>query len=285
MPDSPRQRPRVIAMRACGGSLSTVLCWQIRVCVVTLCATGCADSEAQDTSSSDTSTSALAPVCESAGWDEAGDEGAEDTTIGIGDDMPLPFTIGQVQHGAALDGTRIVITGVIAVTPSAVSEVLYGHELFVQDPMGGPWSGLRLVADAGDPAVVLAPGDSANVVGEVVMHDGFVALEVDIGDLERTGAPGLPAPTIVALDELDPESASARQYEGVVVQIAGATVTQAEPCVGELVLDDLVRVDDRFVPGQLAGVSEGAELSSVRGVFVRAVESYELAPPDAASLQ
>jgi hypothetical protein len=254
-------------------------CWQIRVSAVVLCASGCAGPEDRP------------PVCESAGWEQdadsdQGDDGAEDTTIGMGDDMPLPLTIGEVQHGVASNGTWVAITGVIAVTPSTPSEVLYGRELFVQDPMGGPWSGLRLVSDSFDLGDVIAPGDEADVVGVVAMHDGFVALKLGgIDDVARTGAPGLPAPTIVALHELDPDGASARQYEGVVVQIGDATVTDAHPCVGELVLDHLVRVDDRFLPGQLATLEEGAELSSVRGVFARAADSYELAPPDSNALR
>ena len=50
-------------------------------------------------------------------------------------------------------------------------------------------------------------------------------------------------------------------------------------------LDDIVRVDDRFVPGQLAMPSDGTQVTSVRGVFVRASGSYELAPPERDALQ
>ena len=246
-------------------------------------------AETSSTGPSDPSTdgaSGQQPVCEDDGWDTIdGDEGGDDTTLGMGDDMPLPFTIEQVQHGEAA-GQRIALTGVVTVSPSTTCEVLAGRELFVQDPAGGPWSGLRVVADRFDLGELLDPGDAADLVGEVVTFEGFVALEVAAeSDVVRTGAVGLPAPTVVALADLAPTSDTARQYEGVVVQIADATVTDAQPCDGELVLDDLVRVDDRFVPGGLDALEDGAIVSSVYGVFVSASGSYELAPPDVDAVQ
>jgi thioredoxin reductase len=107
--------------------------------------------------------------CESGGWNRgdggSGDEGGEDTGLGMGDDMPLPLTIGELQQGLARDGDVVAITGVVAVTPSSSSEVLPGRELFVQDPAGGAWSGLRVVAQSFDPAQRLVPGDRAELVG------------------------------------------------------------------------------------------------------------------------
>lgn len=258
---------------------------------------GLADPSSTDASSSDASSSGAsssgawtslstadggASRCEDEGWDSQGDdEGAEDTAFGMGDDMPLPFAIAAVQQGEAGNGTRIALTGVIVVTPAAPSEVREGRELFVQDPAGGPYSGLRVVSSALDLGELLAPGDEVDLVGEVVMHDGFVLLEISASDdVMRVGPTALPEPTPVTIVDLAVDSPTARQYEGVVVHIADATVTDTAPCAGEFVLDGIVRVDDRFVPGQLAMPSDGALVSSVRGVFVRASGSYELAPPE-----
>lgn len=271
--------------------------WQSWASVIAVICSACAapvDADEASTSSSAAETSSTGPsdpstgappVCEDEGWDTIdGDEGGDDTTLGMGDDMPLPFTIEQVQHGEAA-GQRIAIDGVVAVTPSAESEVLAGRELFVQDPAGGPWSGLRVVANGFDLGELLAPGDEVDLVGKVVMSQGFAALEVAArSDVVRTGTVGLPMGTPVELDDLAPDSDTARQYEGVVVAFSYATVTDT-PCVGELVLDEVVRVDDRFVPGLLTLFPDGFTLTSVAGVFVRASGSYELAPPRPDALQ
>lgn len=243
-----------------------------------------ATGDASDSGAS--SPSGSASQCEDEGWlVESGEDGAADTSFGMGDDMPLPVTIEQVQRGEVGEGTWIAIAGVVAVTPAAPSEVRPGRELFVQDPAGGAYSGLRVVARDVDLGQLLAPGDAADLVGRVIERDDFVLLEVGASrDVVRLGPAALPEPTQVAIEELDADAPTARQYEGVVVQIADATVTDTAPCDGEFVLDDIVRVDDRFVPGQLPTPSAGTAVTSVRGVFVRASGSYELAPPEPGAL-
>ncbi len=278
--------------------------------VGSLCAlvqSGCAASDDAAGAGSSTSTSAAEPssssasssssetgsssdggpsICEGEGWGDSGEEGADDTSFGMGDDMPLPFTIPEVQHGDAQHGARVAISGAIVVTPSAPSEALGGRELFVQDPLGGPYSGLRVVAGGLDLGQLLVPGDEVDLVGEIVEHQGFYALQIAApSDVTVLGPTALPEPTLVGIDELAADSPTAREYEGVVVQIVDATVTDSAPCTGELVLDDTVRVDDRFVPGLLAAMGEGALVSTVRGVFVTASGSYELAPPEPGALQ
>lgn len=228
--------------------------------------------------------------CESGGWNRgdggSGDEGGEDTGLGMGDDMPLPLTIGELQQGLARDGDVVAITGVVAVTPSSSSEVLPGRELFVQDPAGGAWSGLRVVAQSFDPAQRLVPGDRADLVGTVATAQGFVALVLQApGDIVRTGTATPPAPTPVEPDTLAPGSGSARPYEGVLVRVQDAVVTDAAPCTGEFVLEHAVRVDDRFVPGMLGQRSVGEVVDAVHGVFVRAADSYELAPPEPGAIE
>ncbi len=246
---------------------------------------GCADGSASTTESA---TTGAPSICEDEGWqahDEGGD-GAEDTGLGMGDDMPLPLTIAEVQQGGAGPGIWVQLQGVVAVTPAAPSEAIYGRELFVQDPQGGPYSGLRIVAAHIDLGAMLAPGDEVDLVGRVVASEGFVLLQIHSeDDVVRRGAAALPQPTLVAIEDIAPDAPTARQYEGVVVQITDAVVTDDDPCDGEFVLDDAVRVDDRYVPGQIPVPRAGTVVSSVRGVFVRASGSYELAPPELAALE
>jgi hypothetical protein len=217
--------------------------------------------------------------CEDDGWTGT-DDGSDDTLFGMGDDMPLPLTIQELQQGAADEGRWVAVEGVVTVTPAAASEVMPGTlEWFVQEPAGGAYSGLRVVVGA-ELVEVPLPGDQVDLVGRIVEHDGFVLLQIEAPEhVTKRGTGALPQPTLVAIAELAFDAPSARQYEGVVVQIAEATVTDDSPCRGEFILEHTVRVDDRFVPGLLVAPRDGTKLSAVRGVFVRASGSYELAPP------
>lgn len=286
---SPRLRPRASFadrdVRALLGPASLIRVGRLQSWLSALAISICACERSSDAggqhagASTSDSTTGEPPACEGEGWS---DGSAEDTGLGMGDDMPLPLTIEALQRGDASNGTVVALTGVIVVSPSAPSEVLSGRELFVQDPAGGAWSGLRVVATAFD----LVPGDVVDLVGDVATQGGFVALQVRrTADMVRTGSAGLPAATQVEIEDIAPMAASARQYEGVVVEVVDATVTDADPCMGEVVLDDLVRVDDRFMPGQLDGMQDGDTLSAVRGVFVSASGSYELAPPDPSAVR
>lgn len=247
---------------------------------------GCVGETEQDgaaTTGSESTTSG-APQCEERGWEM--DEGAEDTGLGMGDDMPLPITIGELQQGEVVDNVWVLLSGVVVTTPSAVSEDLPGRELFVQDPAGGPFSGMRIVALGFHPDDVLAPGVSTDVVGQVALNEGFVALRVHaMDDVTPHGPAAVPAPTLVEIAELAPTAESARRYEGVLVEVIDATVTDDDPCAGEFVLDDIVRVDDRFAPGQLGARADGEAVAAARGVFVSASGSYELAPPDPSDVE
>lgn len=244
--------------------------------LVVVVVAGCADAPADSSGT----TTAIEPRCEDDGW--SWEDGGEDTGVGMGDDMPLPITIAQVQGGEVESSTWVVLAGVVVTTPAADSEVTYAsREMFVQDPAGGPFSGLRVVTKAFDPDSLLTPGDEVDIVGKVIAYEGFYMLLV--GGMDRFtihGSATIPAPTRVAIADLDPLGPDARQYEGVVVEVVDATVTDASPCSGEVVLDGTLRVDDRFAPGQLVPLAEGDAVASVRGVFVSASDTYEIAPPN-----
>lgn len=277
--------------------------WYARAVVVSLGLAGCTttalDSDATDTAAGDSTdaastgttgaTEGASGQCEDAGWnfDGGGDEAGDDTGLGMGDDMPLPITIEQAQRGDATPMTWVALEGVVITTPSAQSEVITGRELFVQDPAGGAYSGLRVVSVTFDLGQLAAPADAVDLVGQLVDDgEGFVLLRVDIEErVTIRGAAVAITPTPASLAQLDPTNPEARAFEGVIVELVDATVTDDAACAGELIVDDTLRIDDRFVPGHLAAFAVGAQLAAVRGVLVRASGSYELAPPAADAIE
>ena len=218
--------------------------------------------------------------CEDGLW-SGGEDGAEDTGFGMGDDMPLPLTVYEVQQGDGPDRALVGIANVVVTTPAAQSELLPCTELFVQELAGGAYSGLRIQAEGFDPSTVLAVGDTVDIVGRLSRSGDYVLLEVRNGDdLSVTGTAPLPEPVVVEAAALGWADPTARPYEGVMVRVQMATVTDDDPCDGEFELEDTVRVDDRFVPSALPSPAQGEVLGAVEGVLVYASDGYELAPPD-----
>ncbi|MEX1363891.1 MAG: hypothetical protein AB1Z98_12235, partial [Nannocystaceae bacterium] len=239
-------------------------------------------------SASSTSFGASVPAqCEEGEWSgHGGEDGAEDTNFGMGDDMPLPFSVYEVQQGQAPQMMRVALTDVVVTTPAARSEALAGLERFVQEQQGGPYSGIRIHSSAVDLDTAVSVGDTVDIVGSVTPHRGYYMLTIDSSeDLTVTGTAALPEPIVVAAADLRPEDPAARPYEGVPVRVQMATVTDDDPCDGEFILDAVVRVDDRFAPNALATPEDGQVFVAVEGVLIYADDSYELAPPDSSSLE
>jgi len=217
--------------------------------------------------------------------EEGGDAG-EDTTYGMGDDMPLRTTIPDVQRGRISTRERIALPGVVLISPSAEEGVVTGFEVFVQDPLGGPFSGLRVHTDTFDPSELFVPGDAVDIVGRLSSQDGFYLLNVEtIDDVTFVDAGEVPPPVVLSASELRATDPTARPYEGITVRVEDVVVTDPRPCEGEFVIDDTVRVDDRFVPHALPAPEEGQILTAVEGVLIYAFDRYELAPPSADAVE
>ena len=256
-------------------------------------AAGSSGEPQTETSAATTATTASPGMCEDGAWpedesDEGGecDDGAEDTGFGMGDDMPLPFAVYDVQQGMAPPDDRIELSNVVITTPVAGSEALPGgFERFVQELDGGPYSGLRIASITANLNLATV-GDAVDVIGRIRAQDGYYLLEVEsVDDITVLGPSTLPEPIVVSAVDLLPDNPMARAYEGASVRVDMATVTDDDPCDGEFILEEAVRVDDRFMPDALAAPTTGQILASVRGVLVYATDSYELAPPDPGAIE
>lgn len=221
------------------------------------------------------------------GEDGDGDDGTGGITLGMDDDMPLATNVYDVQMGTVSPGLLVEIAGLVATTPAIPTETGTGWELFVQEPAGGPYSGIRVRVPAFDPSEILAPGDEVALVGRVREQDGFYLVEiVGSGSALTPGAPmQLPEPDVLPAEMLEPGSAAARPYEGVPVRVEELVVVDPDPCEGELAVGQALRVDDRFVQGDLPELPQGTVIVAVEGVLVYAIDAYELAPSSAAGLE
>ena len=244
----------------------------------------------EDAPSSDTFDESPAAQCEDGAWPEpcfnCGEDGAEDTAFGMGDDQPLPMSVYSVQQGEAPFEQPIVLEGVLITSPAAIGEALGGQDMFVQELDGGLYSGMRVQASTFDLDAHLQPGDTANIVGRVAAHEGFFLLVLEGPEaIEVVGSAEPPPPPVVAVADLAAQDVDARGYEGVIVRVENGTVTDDDPCDGEFTLEDIVRVDDRFMPQSIEVPQTGAVVAAVEGVVIFAEDSYELAPPDPSAIE
>lgn len=237
--------------------------------------------------SATSSTGSDVQICEGeGGWTASGGgDSSGDPPVGMDDDMPLAATIPEIQQGGLPVGSVVLLSGVVITTPLVPG--VDGHELFVQDPAGGAWSGLRVRVSENPLFETPRMGDAVDVVGRVIERAGFYALSVGprLDDLVPLG-PGVPPPSlVVAVDELRIDDPEGRAYEGIPIRVEGVVVTDADPCEGEFVIEHTARVDDRFAPARLPSPPAGSMLVAVEGVLVYAGDAFEIGPRSPSEVQ
>jgi len=159
---------------------------------------------------------------------------------GCAPEPPVELDVYALQNGAheghPETGTSVRLVGVT---------VTAGDDRFiwVQEPDGGQFSGIFV---SGGGFADLGVGDVVNVTG--VYNERFGNSGVTAQVVERVGAGEAPAPAVVDVADLAPESAE--PWEGVLVRVEDVTVSDAHPDdragVNEFILDGVLRVNDLF---------------------------------------
>ena len=139
-------------------------------------------------------------------------------------------TIADVKTKKVAIGTAVSIKGV---TVSAVDTAgKYTGDVFVQDPAGGPNSGLQLfgrpVLTGGGLSSDLRPGDTVDVVGEVVYFegpstskfDGRVVVQLKNAAITKTGVGTAPEPKVLTVAELM-DKTGAEAWSEMLVRVKG----------------------------------------------------------------
>ncbi len=158
----------------------------------------------------------------------------------------------------------------------AVYPHYYGGAYILQDPQGGPWSGIMVFDSCHQPQV----GDALEMVARVQEYYGFTEL-VAIRAYTRTGTLPLPTPVVTDTAHLATSNPLwAERLEGVLVRVEWATVTHANLGYGEWGITDAsgveARVDDvadySYVPAL------GDVLRAITGTLWYTFDNYKLEP-------
>lgn len=137
-----------------------------------------------------------------AGFRDAGSTTSPDSGVSL-------TTISDIQRGFVVEGAGVTIQ-------NAIVTAVYFSGCWVQDPSGGPYSGIRVFANQA-PGVVV--GDLVNVSGTVLEYFGDT--EIDQATITYLGPGPSLSPTSVTLAQ-----AATEDYEGVFVRITNAPSIQ-----------------------------------------------------------
>ena len=156
-----------------------------------------------------------------------------------------PISIADVQDttGGAGGGESSLIGSIVTVhgTVSAESWAFGGGWYCIQDG-SGPWSGIYIWED---PARANAYGDSVQITGTVDEWYGLTYIWAS--DYVKLDSGKTVEPTLVTTGEIATGGINAEAYEGVLVRVKHATITNPDLGYGEWEIDDSsgpCRVDD-----------------------------------------
>lgn len=105
------------------------------------------------------------------------------------------------------------------------------NQLWVQDPEGGPWSGIFIFnrfADGAHRADVsgIAPGDIVTIEG--TFTEAFGKLQVALGTIVVTGSGSVPEPAVVDAASLAPDGEGIARWEGTLVRVENVEIAAAQ---------------------------------------------------------
>jgi len=173
-------------------------------------------------------------------------------TVSVGMAQPIETTIYTIQSERdSLTQTSLWVDSVVQVAGIVTCDygVTGGYNFFLEMKQGGPWSGIMVyvpLSPAG--CFEVDVGDSLIIVGTVLEYFDNTELRIDdTAQVERCGTTSLPPVAVISAAHLDtslssslyeyqPDSAEA--YEGVLVQIRNAFVTDTMDANGNWEISD-----------------------------------------------
>jgi DNA/RNA endonuclease YhcR with UshA esterase domain len=213
--------------------------------------------------------------------DSDGDSDADSDTDSDADGT----TIYDVQQGEVAEDETVTINGVVVTTPVHMEE----GGVFVEEPEGGPYSGIYLYMYSDVLAEVdLVPGAEVNITGVYTEFFGYSEITIQsINDITVLGMTDIPA-----AEEVDPADVAtggdlAEAYEAVLVRIASPEVTDDTLGYGEWEISDSLIVDDFFFEtsgGPSTGgidPAAGDTFDGITGVLYLSFDEVKLEPRSA----
>lgn len=200
-----------------------------------------------------------------------------DATLVACADAATPVSIYDIQQDMVAPGSLVLVEDVVVTTPWDFG----GDTFWVQDPMGGAYSGISVYMPTAG-AFVPSMGDMVTLCG--AYDEFFDQSQLQIGgEGDVTAAGNGPVPTPVVLETVDlGANPPAEQWEGVLVRVEGVDVTAPADMFGQWEVSDgsgPLLLDDVFFPMAMwPNPMVGAAYASITGVLSYSFNEYKLAP-------
>jgi len=214
------------------------------------------------------------------GDDTTGDGTTGDTTTGDTTTGEPPEGIYAVQQGAYNVGDLVVLEGVVATSGPTIKK----DGFFIQEPGGGPYSGIFVFVKKG--AIAVQPGDVLTIAGTYEEYFDLSEIVVpDVSAITKTDTAPVPAPAILDPADIGTGGPKSEQYEGVLVKVEGVQVTAAVDVNNEFIVDGVLRVDDLFFTlANWPKPAVGAPYTAITGPLTFSTANFKLVPRSANDL-
>jgi hypothetical protein len=160
----------------------------------------------------------------------------------------------------------VTIKGVVVTSPVKLKEGK--GTLFVEEPEGGEYSGIAVyMYDEVTAALDAPPGSIVDITASYSeFYDNSQLVVMAVDDIKVVGQGEVPAPALVQAADIATGGAKAENYEGVLVQIDDALVTNPKVDIGQFEVEGGARVSDYFLfdIGHVAQAHDGRRLSQGR---------------------
>jgi predicted extracellular nuclease len=172
-----------------------------------------------------------------------GGSGADSTILP--DAAPQTVTIQTIRDPSAPGhpalGTWVTVEGAVV---TGVKSAGTTHTFFIQDPGAKAWGGLYVYA--GTTIVSLGVGAIVKVTGFVAAFRGMDQLDVTKGSFEMTGSTNPPPPIDVTPSDIREGSATAAQYQSMVLRVKNVKAKTATTGI-DFVVTSASGTDDLIV--------------------------------------
>lgn len=206
-------------------------------------------------------------------------------TMGVTEDTIYEIQNGTIKEMEAVNVKGVIVTGIHAAKTG----------LFVQEPMGGQFSGVWVYVGKNGPNIMaLAVGDEVDITGSTLEFNSLTEIDASLGTVVPTGVKGLkvdPAPITLATIN---DAVMAEPWEAVHVRVTGAPLDlSAISMVTEYLLKDgnlTVTIDDLLYASLMDKVAfpqigVGASFTAAAGPLNQSGPAYKIAPRTAADLE
>ena len=194
---------------------------------------------------------------------------------GVCEQAPDP-TIYDIQNEASDNhptlGADVTVHNVVV---TAIDHhATYQGTFWVQEPAGGPYSGIA-VFNPNQLPITFVEGDMLTLSGTYL--EFFTMTNLALQSYTVQGPSSMPSPAVVLPTDINTAAGlTAEPWEGVLVEVQNVSVTNPDLGFGEVEVTGQLRLDDALLDLSFMTMDEG--FSSIVGIHTYAFDNYKILP-------